>query len=92
MVGGNGEDSGDKHRARRGIEAWVATCFCHGCLTIDSSDRGAGDCQGKGAISNGGGHMTLSKNARIAGLLYLVGSLFGIVRLIYESLQRCCGS
>jgi hypothetical protein len=27
--------------------------------------------------------MTLSKNARIAGLLYLVGSLFGIVRLIY---------
>jgi hypothetical protein len=36
--------------------------------------------------------MTLSKNARIAGLLYLVGSLFGIVRLIYESLQRCCGS
>jgi hypothetical protein len=27
--------------------------------------------------------MTLSKNARVAGLLYLVGSLFGIVRLIY---------
>ena len=27
--------------------------------------------------------MTLSKNARAAGLLYLVGSLFGIVRLIY---------
>jgi hypothetical protein len=27
--------------------------------------------------------MTLSKNARIAGLLYLVGSLFGIVRLVY---------
>jgi hypothetical protein len=27
--------------------------------------------------------MTLSKNARIAGLLYLLGSLFGIVRLIY---------
>ena len=27
--------------------------------------------------------MTLSKNARIAGLLYLVGSLFGVVRLIY---------
>jgi hypothetical protein len=27
--------------------------------------------------------MTLSKNARVAGLLYLLGSLFGIVRLIY---------
>jgi Domain of unknown function (DUF4386) len=27
--------------------------------------------------------LTLSKNARAAGLLYLVGSLFGIVRLIY---------
>jgi hypothetical protein len=27
--------------------------------------------------------MTLSKNARVAGLLYLVGSLLGIVRLIY---------
>jgi hypothetical protein len=27
--------------------------------------------------------MTLSKNARVAGLLYLVGSLFGVVRLIY---------
>jgi hypothetical protein len=27
--------------------------------------------------------MTLSKNARVAGLLYLIGSLFGIVRLIY---------
>jgi hypothetical protein len=24
--------------------------------------------------------MTLSKNARVAGLLYLLGSLFGIVR------------
>jgi len=27
--------------------------------------------------------MTLSKNARVAGLLYLLGSLFGIVRLLY---------
>jgi Domain of unknown function (DUF4386) len=27
--------------------------------------------------------MTLSKNARVAGLLYLLGSLFGVVRLIY---------
>jgi uncharacterized protein DUF4386 len=27
--------------------------------------------------------MTLRKNARVAGLLYLLGSLFGIVRLIY---------
>jgi hypothetical protein len=27
--------------------------------------------------------LTLSKNARVAGLLYLVGSLFGVVRLIY---------
>jgi hypothetical protein len=27
--------------------------------------------------------MTLSQNARVAGLLYLLGSLFGIVRLIY---------
>ena len=27
--------------------------------------------------------MTLSQNARVAGLLYLVGSLFGIVRLVY---------
>jgi len=27
--------------------------------------------------------MTLSKKARVAGLLYLLGSLFGIVRLIY---------
>lgn len=26
---------------------------------------------------------TLSKNARIAGLLYIVGSLFGVVRLLY---------
>jgi hypothetical protein len=27
--------------------------------------------------------MTLSKNSRVAGLLYLLGSLFGIVRLLY---------
>jgi hypothetical protein len=27
--------------------------------------------------------MTFSQNARVAGLLYLVGSLFGIVRLVY---------
>jgi hypothetical protein len=27
--------------------------------------------------------MTLSRNARVAGLLYLLGSLFGIVRLLY---------
>src|SRR5258708_37182276 len=27
--------------------------------------------------------MTLSKNARVAGLLYLLGSLLGVVRLIY---------
>src|SRR5215831_17534342 len=27
--------------------------------------------------------MTLRQNARVAGLLYLLGSLFGIVRLIY---------
>jgi Domain of unknown function (DUF4386) len=27
--------------------------------------------------------MTLSKNARVAGLVYLLGSLFGIVRLLY---------
>src|SRR5262249_56572543 len=37
----------------------------------------------RSATAGKGTHMTLSQNARVAGLLYLLGSLFGIVRLIY---------
>src|SRR5215469_9599800 len=54
------------------------------CREFRKSARNKALHRSSARVASRGGHMTsLSRDARITGLLYIVSSLFGLVRLIY---------